>query len=212
MQKRFIRLILGLALYAIGITFTIQANIGLAPWDVFHQGLANTLHTTIGLASIVVAVVLVTIVSLLGEKLGIGTLLNMVVIGLLLDVMLSIGIIPKSDNFLLGVIMLICGLFIISLASYFYIGSGFGAGPRDNLMVTLRRRTNLPVGICRIIVEATTSFVGWLLGGQLGIGTVIAALSISVCIQITFKLLNFNTTEVQHETIVESLTAIRKAS
>lgn len=212
MEKRLLRLILGLCLYAIGISLTIQANIGLAPWDVFHQGLANTLHTTIGLSSIITAIVIVIIVSLLGEKLGIGTLLNMVLIGLLLDFILASNIIPQSNNFLLGIIMLIGGLFIISLASYFYIGSGFGAGPRDNLMVSLRRKTNLPVGICRIIVEATTSFVGWLLGGQLGVGTIIAALSISFCIQITFKLLNFNTTEVKHETVVESFTAFRKAS
>ncbi|MCH4886031.1 hypothetical protein EZV73_00560 [Acidaminobacter sp. JC074] len=215
MKKRLFNLILGLFICSVGITMTIQANIGYAPWDVFHAGLANLLNTTIGLASIVAGLLIVIIVSLFGEKLGVGTILNMVLIGLFIDIIRRFNIIPQADNFLISLIMLILGLFILSVGSYFYIGSGFGAGPRDNLMVVLRRKTGLPVGVSRVIVELAATLVGWRLGGQLGIGTLIAAFSIGFCIQTTFKVLNFNTTHVKHQTIkdtIDTLNDLRSAS
>jgi len=97
--------------------------------------------------------------------------------------------------------MVIIGLFIIALASYFYIEPGFGAGPRDSLMVILTRKTNLPIGICRGTIEFSTAIIGWKLGGMLGIGTIISAFIIGFCVQITFKLLKLDPTKVNHETL-----------
>lgn len=96
---------------------------------------------------------------------------------------------------------MITGLFIISFGSYFYIGSGFGAGPRDSLMVALQRKTGLPVGLCRGILEGSVVLIGWLLGGPVGIGTVIAAFGIGFCIQIVFAIMKFDATSVKHETL-----------
>ena len=198
---RLLRLIFGLFLYALGIVVTLKAQIGYAPWDVFHVGLSKTIGISIGTASIIVGALIVIITALLGEKLGLGTILNMVLIGFFLDLILQIPAIPQANNFVVGIIMLILGLFIIALASYFYIGSGFGAGPRDSLMVALTRKTKLPVGVCRGTIELLAVFAGWQLGGMVGVGTIISAFAIGFCVQTTFKLLKFDATEIQHETL-----------
>ena len=141
---------------------------------------------------------------LLGEKLGLGTILNMVLIGVFLDMLLAFHIIPVAANFVFGIIMIFVGLYIIALASYFYIESAFGAGPRDSFMVALTRKTGLSIGICRGIIELLAVFVGWKLGGMVGIGTIISAFVIGFCIQTTFKMLKFDATEVNHETLDET--------
>jgi uncharacterized membrane protein YczE len=198
---RLLRLLWGLFLYALGIVVTMNAQIGYAPWDVFHVGFEKLIGISIGTASIITGIIIGIIALLLGEKLGLGTILNMILIGVFLDILMGIHIIPVASNFLIGIIMMIVGLFIIAFASYYYIGSAFGAGPRDSLMVALTRKTGLSVGICRGTIELFAVFVGWRLGGMLGIGTILSALFIGFCVQTTFKLLKFKVTEVKHETL-----------
>jgi uncharacterized membrane protein YczE len=100
-------------------------------------------------------------------------------------------------------------MFVISLGSYFYIKSGYGAGPRDSLMVALRRMTRLPVGLCRVLVEGSAVLAGWILGGPVGAGTVFAAFGIGVCIQITFSALRFEAASVRHETLSDTWRDLR---
>jgi len=199
--NRLLHLIGGLALYALGIVVTMNANIGYDPWEVLHVGIAKTTGISIGTALIIVGVIIGIIAVLLGEKLGLGTILDIVLIGVFLDIILKFHVIPLANNLATGIIMLIIGLFIIALGSYFYIKSGFGAGPRDSLMVALTRKTILPIGICRGIIELLAVIVGWRLGGKVGIGTVISAFAIGFCVQVTFKLLKFDVTEVKNETL-----------
>jgi uncharacterized membrane protein YczE len=191
----------GLFLYSLGIIITMKANIGYAPWDVFHVGVAKTIGMNIGTVSIIVGVIIGVVTILLGEKIGIGTILNMVLIGVFLDILLQINIIPEANNFIVGIVMVIAGLFIIALGSFFYIGSAFGAGPRDSLMVALTRKTGLSVGICRGTIELLAVLAGWTLGGMMGLGTIISAFLIGFCVQITFKLLKFDATKITHETL-----------
>ncbi len=198
---RLLRLIWGLFLYAVGIVVTLNAHIGYAPWEVFHVGFAKTAGISIGTASIIAGAVIGIVALLLGEKLGLGTILNMLLIGVFLDLILGFHIIPTANSFVWGIVMLIIGLFIIALASYFYIGSAFGAGPRDSLMVALTRKTRLPIGLCRGMIELLAVLAGWRLGGMFGVGTIISAFTIGFCVQITFKLLKFDTTAIQHETL-----------
>ena len=205
---RLLKLLIGLFLFSLGIVFTFRANIGYAPWDVFHSGISNKTGISIGTASIIVGLALLIIVKLSGEKLGLGTVFNMFFIGMFIDFLLKINIIPKMENIVFGIIMLIIGLFILSIGSYFYMISAFGAGPRDNLMVVLTRRTKIPVGICRSIIEISVTLIGWLLGGMIGFGTVIAAIGVGFCIQITFRVLKFDVKAVKHETFGESIAAL----
>ena len=126
--NRLLRLIWGLALYALGIVVTMNANIGYDPWEVLHVGIAKTTGISIGTALIIMGVIIGIIAVLLGEKLGLGTILDIVLIGVFLDIILKFHVIPLANNLVFGIIMLIIGLFIIALGSYFYIKSGFGAG------------------------------------------------------------------------------------
>jgi uncharacterized membrane protein YczE len=201
---RFLDLLLGLFLFALGIVLTINANIGYAPWEVFHVGLSLATGISIGFATIVTGLVILAIVAVFGEKIGLGTILNVVIIGVFIDLILIINLLPMSATLVGGVIMLILGLLFISVGSYFYIKSAFGTGPRDSLMVLLKRKTNLPVGVCRSAVELTATIVGWLLGGMVGIGTVISVIAIGFCIQITFTILRFDVTAVKHESLKQT--------
>ena len=203
------KLIFGLFLYALGIVITMKAHLGFAPWEVFHQGVSLTIGLSIGKVSILTGFVICILVYLSGEKLGMGTILNMFLIGIFMDWILESNVIPQMSGFISGIIMMFLGLFIISFASYFYIGSGFGAGPRDSLMVAIERKTGLAVGISRGIIEGSAVFIGWLLGGPVGFGTVIAAFGISFCIQAVFSLLKFKTTLVKHETLGATLQSLK---
>jgi uncharacterized membrane protein YczE len=201
-------MITGLFLYALGIIVSLKANVGYAPWEVFHVGLANTIGLSIGVTSIITGIIIVIIVTLLGEKLGFGTVSSMLLTGIFIDIILMINIIPITNNKIIGLLMLIIGLFIVSTGSYFYIKSGFGVGPRDNLMVVLARKTKVPVGICRCIIELLVTLIGWRLGGMVWIGTVISVIAIGFCIQITFRLFKFNVTSVKHESLADTYTAL----
>ena len=201
---RLFRLFFGLFLYAVGIVLTMQAHIGYAPWEVFHAGIAKVMGVQIGTVTILVGLVIGIAVMLFGEPLGLGTVCNMVFVGLFMNILLASGLFAELSNPVLGVVQLIAGLFVISLASYFYISSGFGAGPRDSLMVLLSRKTKFSVGTCRGAIEVGVTAVGFLLGGFLGWGTLLSAVLIGFCIQITFKVLHFDPKKVAHEDFVSS--------
>ncbi len=207
--KRLCSLIFGLFLYALGIVFCIQANIGYAPWEVLHVGISYKLGISIGIASIGVGLIICLIVFLFGEKLGLGTILNIVLIGIFIDAIFAINIIPTMPNLWLGILVLIGGLFTIALGSYFYIGSAFGAGPRDSLMTLLKRRFGWPVGVCRSLMEGTALVIGYFLGGQVGVGTIIAVFGIGFCVQIIFGILRFNPADTKHETLVDTWRNLR---
>ncbi len=208
---RLLRLFGGLFLYALGIVFTLNANIGYAPWEVFHVGIASVTGISIGMASILAGLVIVLVALLFKEKIGIGTIANMIFIGVSLDFIIWLHIIPTATNFVLGLAMLIIGLFIIALGSYFYIGSAFGAGPRDSLMVAITRKTKLPIGVCRTSIELFVVVIGWMLGGMVGVGTVVSVFAVGFCVQITFRLLKFDATNVHHETVEQTYKKFLKA-
>ena len=209
LTKRLLDLLIGIVLYALGIVLAIQANIGFAPWEVFHAGLALVTGLGIGAASIVAGLVIVAIVTACGEKIGLGTISSMVLTGVFIDALLWIGLVPTAANPFVGAAMLVVGLFVIALGSYFYMKSAFGAGPRDNLMVVLNRMTKLPVGICRSAVELSVTLAGWLMGGMVGIGTVISVIAIGFCVQAAFALFRFDAAAVEHETLRQTYAAIR---
>ena len=207
---RLINMTVGLIFYAFGIVLLIQANIGYAPWEVFHVGLAEVTGLGIGFVSIIAGAVIVVLVTLLGEKFGIGTISSMVLTGVFIDVILLIDFIPKTNGLIAGILMLFAGLILLSLGSYFYIKSAFGVGPRDNLMVVLAKKTKAPVGVCRGAVEVIVTIAGWLLGGMVGIGTIISVFAIGPCIQATFRAFKFDVTALKHETVEETYKFLTK--
>lgn len=202
-KNRIARLALGLVLYAIGIVLTINGNLGLAPWDALHVGLSQTTGISFGQISIVVGLLVLLINYHLYESIGIGTLLNIFVIGFLIDGIFHYQLIPVSQSIISGIPMIISGMLLIALASYFYISAGFGTGPRDGLMVALTRTTEKPVGLIRGCIEISVLSLGVLLGAKIGLGTVILAFGFGPVIQTTFKLLNFDVKRVSHTSFLQ---------
>src|SRR6056297_292603 len=160
--KRYLKLIFGLILYSIGIVMTINGNLGLAPWDAFHVGLSQTFGISFGQISIIVGLVILLITYYLKESIGIGTIANIFVIGILIDLLFYLEVIPVCREIFSGLVMILIGMIFIALATYYYIGSGFGAGPRDGLMVSLVRVLKKPVGLIRVSIEMTVLLMGYL--------------------------------------------------
>ncbi|MDR2527734.1 MAG: hypothetical protein LBD04_01775 [Synergistaceae bacterium] len=201
---RIARLFLGLFLYGAGVVLTIHANLGYSPWDVFHAGLGRHTGLSIGAANIVLSVAIVVAFLVMKEHVGFGTLCNMIAVGGVIDLLTRWGRIPVMEGFMSGVVMMFGGLFVIAAGSFFYIGAGYGSGPRDSLMVIMAKRTGKPVGFCRCCVEGTVLFLGWLLGGYAGIGTVLAALGVGLAVQTVFTLLRFDVGKVHQEPLRET--------
>ena len=203
--KSVVRLFAGLFLYAVGIVLTINANLGLAPWDVFHQGLSKITGITMGQASIQIGLIIVVLNFALGERVGWGTIFNMYFIGHFLDILMINQVIPVFDNVILQLIMLILGMFTVALATFCYIGAGFGSGPRDGLMVALTKRTNKSVRFIRNSIEISVLAIGYLMGGFIGIGTLITAIAVGYFVQLVFKIFKFDVKSVKHRFIDEDI-------
>ena len=206
---RFVSLFFGLTLFALGIVLTLNAKIGYSPWEILHSGLSVLSGISIGMVSSIVGLAIGVIIWIRGEKFGIGSILNMVGIGLIMDLFLALGFIPVAHTLPSSILMLVAGLYTIALGSFFYIAAGFGAGPRDGLMLILTRVTHVPIGVVRSLIEFTAAFIGWLLGGMVGLGTVISVLAGGFCVQTTFKLFRFEPDKVTHETLQETIAHLR---
>jgi uncharacterized membrane protein YczE len=202
---RFIRLFGGLGLYAFAISLTINANLGLGPWDVFHQGVAKNMGITIGQASIMVSVILVILNIIFKEKIGWSTLADMLCIGLFLDLILLSNIVPICNTFISGIIMLGFGILLMGFAIYLCISASLGCGPRDALMVVLIKKTNISTRIVRSCIEVSVLIAGYLLGGFVGVGTVVIALGIGFSIQLAFKIFKLDIKEVKHRFISDDI-------
>ncbi|MBP7278958.1 MAG: hypothetical protein KBA11_06075 [Sedimentibacter sp.] len=210
--KKFIRLIFGLYIYALGLVLCIYANIGLAPWDAFAIGISKVAGISYGNVSILIGItIVIALFFLLKEKIGFGTILNAILIGFFSDLIIDSKIIPYMQNFFTGVLMLVTGQVLACIASYLYIGVGLGAGPRDSLMIGLGKKfSNIPIGIVRGSIEATVLFIGWILGAKVGLGTVIYVFSIGFLLQTTFKLLKFDVKSVVHESVFDTINIFKK--
>lgn len=208
-MKRTIRLIFGLFLYALGSFLTIQANIGLAPWEAFSMGGSYVTDTSYGNIVVISGLVIIAIDFAFKEKIGFGTILNAILIGKFVDLIQFANMVPLMSNFWLGILMLLLGQVVICVGSYFYIGASLGCGPRDALMVALgKRMPKVPIGAIRGLIEGTVLIIGWLLGAKVGIGTVISVFGIGLILQFTFNLLRFDVKNIKHESVAETVKAM----
>lgn len=180
LARRFVQLNVGLVLFGVGIGFMLESDLGVPPWDVLHQGLAVQFGLTVGIWSIIISFIVLLMWLPLKEPYGIGTLLNAIVIGVMIDV--TAAILPGAANPWAASAMLAFGIFLIGLASGMYIGANLGPGPRDGLMTGVARR-GLSIRVTRWLLEIVVLLAGWLLGGRFGVGTVAFALLIGPIVQ-----------------------------
>lgn len=205
-----IKMIVGFLFCAIGVVMSVNSKLGLSPWDVLHQGLTNITPLTMGQASIIVGLVIVIISTLLGSKVGVGTIGNMILIGYFIDLVMKLDFIPVSHNLFTGIIMMIAGMFFMAMAGYLYISCELGCGPRDGLMIALVRITKKPIWLIRGSIEVSALAVGWMLGGLVGIGTIISALGIGYCVEIVFKIFKFNASSIKHKDLKETFSLLSR--
>jgi len=174
-------LLIGLIGYGFSMAVMVRAGLGLDPWDVFHQGLSLKTGMTIGTASAVVGVAVLCVWVPLRNRPGIGTVANVIVIAVTVDA--GLAILPTPASLPVRIAMMVGAVVLNAISTVLYIGAGLGPGPRDGLMTGLVVRTGLSVRLVRTSIEATVLAVGWLLGGTVGVGTVLYALGIGPLVQ-----------------------------
>lgn len=185
------KLLLGLLLYAVGVTLTVQAELGLAPWDVLHSALSRLTGLGFGTASILVSVVVLLLAMCLGTRPGVGTVLNTLLIGAMIEVLLRVGFAASADQWpwTVRLLVLVGGLAVIGLATALYVGAHLGSGPRDSLMIAVHQRLRVPIYLARTVTEGSAFLVGWLLGGAVGVGTIVSVVLIGPMVQLGFRVL-----------------------
>ncbi|MGA0118305.1 MAG: YczE/YyaS/YitT family protein [Ilumatobacteraceae bacterium] len=192
--ERLARCVLGLAGFGTGIAFFVEANIGVPPWDVFHQGISEKTGLGLGTALIVVAFFVLLLWIPLRLRPGIGTILNAVQIGLVENVVQDM--LPTPDNLMIRVLFMCLGMLCIAAGSGLYIGAELGSGPRDGLMLGLNARYGISVRLARTTVEVTVMIIGIFLGGSIGLGTFVFAFGIGPLVQITLSLFKMSSTQI----------------
>ncbi|GBD16751.1 hypothetical protein HRbin26_01654 [bacterium HR26] len=186
--RQLATLIAGLFLFALGVVLGLQSGLGAISWTVFHEGLARHTPLTIGQATIVTSVVMVGASWVAGTPPGLGTLLNMLLVGLFMDLILWSGLIDRPENWPGEWALLVSSIAVLGVATGMYISAGLGAGPRDSFNLALSRRTGWPIGLTRWLLETTVLGIGILLGGSFGVGTILAALLIGPAVGLGFRL------------------------
>jgi uncharacterized membrane protein YczE len=187
LPRRLAQLYAGLLAFAFGEAMIVRANLGVMSWDVLHQGLARHLGLTIGQWSVIIGALVLLLWIPLRERPGLGTVSNVVVIGLALDAFLALLSAPTSMP--ARIALLVAGICVNGVATAAYVGASLGPGPRDGLMTGLVRTTGRPVGLVRTAIEVSVVLVGWLLGGNLALGTVLFVLAIGPLVHVFLPLL-----------------------
>ena len=179
----FFFLCLGLALFGLGEGLLIVSFAGASPWSVLAQGIALNINLSVGIITIFISLGVLILWIPLNQKLGIGTILNAIIIGLMIDV--CIKFVPTPENFIYQAILAIVAVLTVGLGGGIYLVANLGAGPRDGLMVGLQKKTNLPIAAVRGSLEITVMSIGWYLGGTVGIGTLFFAFGIGPAVALS---------------------------
>ena len=172
---RSARLLAGLVLFGLSLAFLVRARLGLDPWTVFGDGLSTRLHLSLGTVTVLTSLVVLLLWIPLRQRPGLGTVANAFVVGPVLD--LGVALLPDAGPVAVQVLFLVLALVCVSVGTGLYVGVGWGPGPRDGLMTGLNR-LGLPIYLARMLIEGSVLLVGWLLGGTVGIATVVYALAV----------------------------------
>ncbi|WP_419993350.1 YczE/YyaS/YitT family protein [Streptomyces boninensis] len=176
LTRRLIQLYIGLALYGASCGLTVRAGLGVDPWDVFHQGVAKHTGLTIGVVSIIVGAIVLLLWVPMRQRPGLGTVSNVFIVGLAMDG--AMALVPDAHGLAFQIPLLIAGVVLNGVATGMYISARFGPGPRDGLMTGLHRRTGRSIRLVRTLIEVAVLAAGFVLGGTVGVGTVLYAVSI----------------------------------
>jgi len=206
--KKLPKLFVGLFLVALGVVFMLNSNMGMNPWGILTTGLSDLTGITYGRLTQIIGFVIVMFTLILKIYPGVGTILNMLSIGSLIDWIMFKNIVPVQENLLLQILSLMGGMLVFYMGIYLYLSCGLGAGPKDGLMLGFMKLTGLKAGEIRPKIEFSVVGVGLLLGGPLGIGTLFIATFGGKCLECIFKWMHFNPKETEQMDVVKTFKLI----
>lgn len=194
-----------------GVYLTIHANIGAAPWDVFNLGISHTFNILYGNASITVSLIILTIDIIMKEPIGLAMFIDAVVVGKAVDFFNYIDVVPVPNTIIGGIVMTFIGLVVIGYTQGTYMMASLGCGPRDTLLVGLKKRfSKIPIGVVSICLLSLVTLTGYLLGGPVGLGTIICAFCAGPIMQFAFQSIKFNAVGITHQSVMQSINIILK--
>ena len=184
----FFFLCLGLSLFGLGEGLLIVSLTGASPWSVLAQGISLNVNLSIGTITLLVSIAVLVLWIPLGQKLGMGTIFNALIIALMIDLCISFA--PTPSNYIYQLILAVVSVILVGIGGGIYLVSNLGAGPRDGLMIGLQKKTNLPIAVVRGTLEISVVTIGWYLGGTVGVGTLLFAFGIGPCVALGLYLVD----------------------
>jgi uncharacterized membrane protein YczE len=210
-MKSFLKLVglmFGLFLFSVGLLLAIHSRLGAAPWDTFQVGLAGITGLSLGRVSQLIGAAIIIIDIAIKQVPGRGTVLNMYFVGYFIDLIEKYSLIPDIESLFGRTVMLLCGIFVVSWGTFFYVNAGWGAGPRDSLMLGLSRLFSTKVWKARTAIEICVALAGLALGARLGVGTVILAVLVGPAVQLAYRIGGIDPATVTHKTFVDDYRAL----
>ena len=206
---QWVRIVLGLLVFAFGVHLTIFANIGLAPWDCLGMGIAAHTPLNYGLSMTLMALVILGIDLLLKERIGFGTVIDALLTGNFVQMFNDLNPLEQNKNTWLGILIMLSGFVFMALGMWIYMKGEQCCGPRDSLLVGLgKRMSRVPIGLAEIMLWAAVLLAGWLLGGPVGIGTLISTFGAGLVMQLVYSLVKFEPRQVKHRDVVQTVKAL----
>ncbi|MBR4744300.1 MAG: hypothetical protein IK082_08940 [Oscillospiraceae bacterium] len=203
---QWLQIAAGLLVFAFGVHLTIYANIGLAPWDCLGMGVAKHTPLNYGLAMTAIAVLVLVIDLLLRERIGFGTVIDALLTGNFVQMFNDLNPLPENKSLWLGIPIMLAGFVFMALGMWIYMLAGQGCGPRDSLLVGLGKRLRrLPIGAVEILLWAAVLLAGWLLGGPVGIGTLLSTFGAGAVMQLVYRVIRFEPRDVRHRSVIETV-------
>ncbi len=208
--RQWLQIAAGLLVFAFGVHLTIYANIGLAPWDCLGMGVARQTPLNYGLAMTIIAVAVLIVDLLLKERIGYGTVIDALLTGNFVQMFNSLNPLPENQSLVLGIVSMLIGFVFMALGMCVYMKAGQCCGPRDALLVGLGQRLpTVPIGAVQIGMWAAVLLFGWLLGGPVGVGTLIGTVGAGAVMQLVYTWIQFEPRNVKHRDVIEITRILR---
>ena len=209
----WLRIAAGLLVFAFGVHLTIFANIGLAPWDCLGMGIAAHTPLNYGISMTLVAVTVLGIDVLLKERIGFGTVIDALLTGNFVQMFNSLNPFPENGKLWLGIVLMLVGFVFMALGMWLYMSAEQCCGPRDALLVALGKRLpGLPIGIVEVLLWGVVLLAGWLLGGPVGIGTLISTFGAGLVMQLVYMLIRFEPRALRHRGVAETVQILKNGA
>ena len=206
---QWLQIVVGLLVFAFGVHLTIFANIGLAPWDCLGMGISYHTPLNYGLSMTVMAVIILLIDLCLKERIGYGTIIDALLTGNFVQMYNDLNPLPENRNLWVGVAVMLLGFVFMAFGMWIYMKAGQCCGPRDSLLVGIGKRLpKPPIGLVEILLWAAVLLVGWLLGGPVGIGTLISTFGAGAVMQLVYNAIHFDPRDIKHRNVIEVTKAL----